>query len=374
MKVLVLAPPMGATGGIQRYTATLVLALGDILGDKGVRMLAVSGEPESRRDAPAALRPSVKLRFLLAAVTMAVRWRPQLVLCMHIGVAPAARIIQRLTGTPYWVTLHGIEVWGELSPSKLRALRGTQRLLANSRFTLEAARSRHALGEPSTSLLAPAFSGIQPSKETPLAQGHVDSQQAVVLTVGRLAASERYKGHDVMLDAWPIVLRQIPNAQYIIVGDGNDRPRLEARTRDMGLTGSVFFKGVVSGNELQACYDSCRVFALPARTVLDAHSPQGEGFGIVFLEAMAHGKPVVGPNAGAPAEFIRSGEHGLLVDPVKPEEVAGALIELLQHPDRARQMGHAAREWVQEQFSYEMFCRRLREILREQSLIHGTGA
>ncbi len=104
---------------------------------------------------------------------------------------------------------------------------------------------------------------------------------------------------------------------------------------------------------------------MPARTELDARTPRGEGFGIVFLEAMAHGKPVMGPRVGAPAEFIRSGEHGLLVDPASASEIAGALIELLEDPVRARRMGEAGRNWVAREFTFDRFCERLRDALSE---------
>jgi phosphatidylinositol alpha-1,6-mannosyltransferase len=186
----------------------------------------------------------------------------------------------------------------------------------------------------------------------------------MVLTVGRIASSERYKGHDVMLEAWPIVLRRLPEAVYWIVGDGDDRPRLESKTREQGITASVRFTGAVSPEELAICYHRCSVFAMPARTVLDARAPRGEGFGIVYLEAMAHGKPVVGPRVGAPAEFIKAREHGLLVDPASASEVAGALIELLENPERARQMGEAAQKFVTSEFSFESFCKRLNEGLQ----------
>ena len=187
----------------------------------------------------------------------------------------------------------------------------------------------------------------------------------MVLTVGRIAASEQYKGHDIMLEAWPAVLRRVPDAVYWIVGGGDDRRRLESRARELGIAGSLHFAGSISHEELDVCYDRCCVFAMPARTDLDRCMPRGEGFGIVFLEAMAHGKPVVGPRVGAPAEFIRSGEHGLLVDPTDSREVAEALIELLENPARARRMGDAAREWVAHEFSFDKFCKRLHDALQE---------
>ena len=368
MKIMVLAPPMGAIGGIQNYTATLVRALREIIGEKNVRMVAVPAEAAPSADGNAALGRITKLRFLFRAVSSAIFFRPRLVLCAHVGISPVARLIQRLTGTPYWVMLYGIDVWCELAPAKVEALRAAEQLVAISKFTLESASARHGLQRSKSVFLAPTFSIDESRSAENQPSTFASKQTPVVLTVGRLAASERYKGHDVMLEAWPMVLREIPEARYIIVGDGDDRSRLENRAEEMGLSGSVTFKGGVSGAELQSCYDDCRLFALPARTELDSRAPRGEGFGIVFLEAMAHGKPVVGPNVGAPTEFIHDGEHGFLVDPVNPAKIAEALVELLAHPERARQMGEAGRTWVQREYRYEMFRERLRKILQAHSL------
>jgi len=166
-----------------------------------------------------------------------------------------------------------------------------------------------------------------------------------------------------VLRALPQVLKEIPNITYVIVGDGDDRPRLESLAQQLGVLDHVVFAGRVSNAELRAYYQNCEVFVMPAKTVLDDRSPKGEGFGIVFLEAMAFGKPVIGPNYGAPTEFIRHGEHGLLVNPESPEEVAEALIQLLSSPDLARQMGEAARQWVLQEYSYSRFRERLAKIL-----------
>jgi glycosyltransferase involved in cell wall biosynthesis len=367
MKILVLAPPMGATGGIQNYTATLARALGEIIGEKNVRMVAVPAEVATRANGRAGLGRVTKLRFLFRAIEMAVRWRPRLVICAHVGVAPVAMIIRRVTRAQYWVILHGIEVWGELSASKRRALRGAKQLVSVSKFTAQVVGERQGLQTEAIAILPPAFSSDAAQERN--SSKEIEPGQHIVLTVARLAASERYKGHDVMLDAWPAVMREVPGAQYVIVGDGDDRARLQSRVAETGLTNSVSFRGSLSGTELQSCYDECQVFALPARTELDPRSPRGEGFGIVFLEAMAHGKPVVGPNVGAPAEFIRAGVDGLLVDPLHSGEVATALIELLQNPDRGQEMGKAGREWVNQQFSHEKFRERLNGILRANSFL-----
>jgi len=364
-KVLVLAPSLKSIGGVQNYIRTLVDALNVVLGSDRVRVVAVAGDPEVRGDGNLALSQTVKLRFLASAFATAVAWSPDLILCAHVGLAPAARVIQKVTRTPYWLVLYGIEVWGDLPAAKAKALRGADRYVSITRFTLDAMVARHNLKEPRASILPPTL--LKSRQQSP-DSNYVASKDPVrptVLTVGRIAASERYKGHDAMLDAWPEVLRRVPQAVYVIVGDGDDRRRLESRASEMGITDSVRFAGSVSPQELDVCYDRCSVFAMPARTELDARTPRGEGFGIVFLEAMAHGKPVVGPRVGAPAEFIRSGEHGLLVDPADSGELAGALIELLEDPARAKRMGEAGKNWVAREFAFDKFCERLRDALLE---------
>jgi glycosyltransferase involved in cell wall biosynthesis len=366
-KVLVLSPSLKTLGGIQSYTRSLVGGLTELLGADCVRVVTVPAEPKARPDGSAALTRYVKLKFLLLAFRSAFVWRPDLVICTHLGTAPAARLIQTFTGIRYWLVLHGIEVWGNLPPAKERALRGAQRYLVLTRFTLDATVKRHALGERDYFLLPPPLASAPVHSECEDLFAPSDVGRPIVLTVGRLAVSEQYKGHDVMLQAWPAVLRRVPDAVYWIVGDGDDRDRLESFAQELGIADSVRFAGTLSGANLNACYEACSVFAMPARTELRPAVPRGEGFGIVFLEAMAHGKPVVAPRFGAPAEFIRPGKHGLLVDPEDSVEIAEALVSLLEDPPRARQMGVTARDFVAREFSNETFRARLGGALQEGS-------
>jgi len=361
-RILVLAPSLKSIGGVQNYTKVLLDALADVVGKGNVRCVAIPEDPAPRNGEPPALGISTKLHFAASALAATVSWRPNLVICAHIGVAPLGRAIQRLTGIPYWIVLYGIEVWGDLSAAKRSALKRAARLVAITQFTLDVTVGRHALGHPSAIILPPTLPRQSPPPAEPT-DGVPKGTPRIVLTVGRIAASERYKGHEIMLRAWPSVLRRLPGAEYWIVGDGDDRQRLEALSRELGVAGATRFLGSVSPEKLAVCYHRCCVFAMPARTELDGAVPRGEGFGIVFLEAMAAGKPVVGPRMGAPAEFIRSGEHGLLVDPSSAAEVADALVELLDDPARAGKMGAAAKEWVTREFTFERFCDRLRRAL-----------
>jgi phosphatidylinositol alpha-1,6-mannosyltransferase len=185
-----------------------------------------------------------------------------------------------------------------------------------------------------------------------------------------MVAWERYKGHDVVLRALPSVVAKIPNLTYVIVGGGDDRLRLERLAQELGLNEHVIFTGEVTESELAALYHRSEVFLLPARTVIDEYNPKGEGFGIVFLEAMAFGKPVIGPNYGAPAELIRHGECGLLVDPEDPAAVADALIHLLNAPKEAKSMGESASRWVRQAYSFNSLCRRLGELLVDSGYVN----
>ena len=365
-KVLVLSPSLKGIGGVQNYINTFVDALREILGADRVRVVAVPEEARARDGRPPALRTSAKIRFLISAFAAAISWRPDLIICAHVGLAPVCSLIRKFSRTPYWVVLYGIEVWGDLSTAKRDALKGAARLASITQFTLDATVKRHSLGDISAVILPPTLPKQSTSSATTNPGPSPESQPPVVLTVGRLAASERYKGHDAILEAWPSIVSRVPDAVYWIVGEGDDRQRLESKARELGIAGTVRFLGSVSPQDLAVCYDRCRVFAMPALTDLNGPVPRGEGFGIVFLEAMARGKPVIGPLAGAPAEFIRSGEHGLLVDPESPAAVGGAIVELLSDPARARAMGIAARQWVDREFSFESFCGRLREALAKK--------
>ena len=362
VKTLVLAPSLARPGGIQRYTETLTRALGDLLGSQNVRRMT---SPEvSKVDGQLKLTAGAKWRFAAQALREAAYWRPDLIVCVHRGLAPIGWLAGKLGRRPYWVIVHGIEAWHPLPHLMRASLRQADLVVTTSAFSHQQVMTLHQLSpEHMTRLPCVLDSRLLKlgSAENSL-RGRLPEGRRLILTVARLAASEQYKGHDIVLRALPRVLARVPDTTYLIVGDGDDRPRLEAMARQLDVEAHVVFTGDVTEAELAACYRASEVFVLPARTQLGDH-PQGEGFGIVFLEAMAFGKPVIGPNYGAPVEIIRHGEHGLLVDPEDPEAVARALIQLLVAPDAARSMGRAASQWVAREYSYECFRERIRRLL-----------
>ena len=181
----------------------------------------------------------------------------------------------------------------------------------------------------------------------------------VVLTVGRL---EEHKGIDAVIEAMPVVRRSVPRARYVVVGDGPDRARLESLVGRLGLGECVRFAGYVSEEEKYAWYDRCDVFVLASRPLSDGSV---EGFGIVFLEANAFGKPVIAGRSGGTADAVLDGRTGLLVDPADVGALSEALARLLTDPALARKLGASGRERVVSDMSWLRQASRLAEAMRE---------
>lgn len=178
----------------------------------------------------------------------------------------------------------------------------------------------------------------------------------VLLTVARLVGR---KGIDTVLRALPRVAADVPDVVYLIVGDGPDRGRLEHLAAEVGVAGRVRFLGRVPYAEVPALFNTCDVFVMPSRNA----EPDVEGFGIVFLEANACGKPVVGARAGGIPDAIIHGETGLLTTPGDPADLARALLCLLRHPETAQRLGAQGRQRVLERGTWDHSAARLGDAL-----------
>jgi glycosyltransferase involved in cell wall biosynthesis len=182
--------------------------------------------------------------------------------------------------------------------------------------------------------------------------------KTVLMTFGRLASEERYKGFDEILDVMPALNRGMRNLKYVICGDGPDRPRLEAKVQKLGLGEQVVFTGFVDEARKADYYRLADAYVMPSR---------GEGFGIVFLEAMACGIPVMGSRVDGGREALLDGALGELVDPAQPEEVRAGVVRTLQRA-RGRPRGL-------EQFSSDAFGERVAAIVRDAlgGVVGGAG-
>jgi phosphatidylinositol alpha-1,6-mannosyltransferase len=302
-----------------------------------------------RRRAPVHPHPIARIYQLvilgLCAARLVRRERVSAVHVAHLYLGPIALALRRLLGIPYVLYLHGGEIapymrWRPIRRFAEAVVRGAGRVVVNSEFT-----RRHyaALGmaHPSTDVLAPGADVVRfrpdAGPEAARARYRADGTRTI-LTVGRLI--ER-KGHDMVIAALPQIRQAAGAVRYVIAGAGPEEPRLRALARRVGCADDVVFAGHVPDDDLPAVFAACDVFVMPSRAL--AQRDGIEGFGIVFVEAGACGKPVVGGKSGGMADAVADGVTGILVDPENVDEIAGAVSGLLRDRATAGRMGAEGR-------------------------------
>lgn len=300
-----------------------------------------------------------KTRFTATAIRAA-RRHAKVVLAGHPNLGPITQAMKLVA--PRLRTIictHGVEVWEPLPALRRLALRRAHVVLAPSRDTANHVVEQQVRNERIRVLpwaLDPEFetTSTNPTQKK-LPEGYPEGR--VILTVGRWQANERYKGMDTLITALPRLLTRWPELQLLAVGDGDDRPWLEDLAEQNGVNRHVHFLSGVNNEQLIACYEACEMFALPSR---------GEGFGLVYLEAMACGKPVIGGSHGGAPEVIEDGVTGYLVPHGDAAQLATSIETLLSDPAMAQKMGGRGRQRVERDFRFNVFAKSLKKILREQ--------
>jgi glycosyltransferase involved in cell wall biosynthesis len=349
-------------GGIQVYSAFILEALVNLYPNINYDIFLKHDTP-SRRN----LSCSCKTHFHFAGVcplwlrtpayaTQIIGrglWqRPNLIITTHLHFTVAAYWLKRLTGIPYWTVAHGIEAWNIQHPALQNALRDTDRILAVSSYTRDRLLKEQNLDPDKISLLPNTFDSnrfqIAPKPSYLLERYGLTLKQPIILTVSRLASAERYKGYDRILEALPQIRQVIPDVHYVLVGKGNDRPRIEQLIAQLQLQDCVTLAGFVPDDQLGDYYNLCDVFAMPSKR---------EGFGIVYLEALACGKPTLGGNQDGAIDALCHGELGVLVNPDDTDAIAQTLIEILQgtYPNPLIYQPEGLRQKVIDTFGFERF-------------------
>ena len=171
-------------------------------------------------------------------------------------------------------------------------------------------------------------------------------QKRILLTVGRL---QRRKGHDMVIKALPRIKQRFPNVHYVVVGTGEELSSLQKLASEEGVTDSVLFVGYVPDHEIPSYYAACDIFLMPNRQI----EADIEGFGMVFLEASAAGKPVIGGKSGGTDDAILDGITGLRINGDNVDQITDAVLALLSDPQKASALGANGRRWVQETFTWD---------------------
>lgn len=258
----------------------------------------------------------------------------ELVTGSWLGIA-----LKKLFGCKLVIYVHGEEITtrtdGRLGRKRKQFLLAADKVVAVSSFTCDA---MSALGVPAESMVL-IQNGVDIDQFTPgerdpelIARHGLDGKQ-IVLTVGRLVAR---KGADMAIRAMKQVVAQRPDVHYLIVGDGEMRAELEYLIDSEGLQQQVTLVGKVSESDLLRYMRLCDLFLMPNRTMPDGDT---EGFGLVFREANACRKPVIGGRAGGAVEAVVDGFSGLLVDGGKPDDIAAAVLRILGDRELADKLG-----------------------------------
>jgi len=277
-----------------------------------------------------------------------------------------ARMVKKSTGRPYLCYVHGEEMGcGETSRQlgwmMRRVLDDAQIVIANSQNSATILCDQWHVPPERVRVMHP---GVDIERFTPAPRDRLTraglgwNERPVVLTVGRL---QRRKGHDQMIRAMASVRQVIPSVLYAIVGEGEERPYLEALVRENELTGHVQFLGELDAARLATCYQQCDLFVLPNRNI----GGDIEGFGMVRLEAQACGRPVLAGDSGGTAETMRLDETGRIVDCTSATKLAAVVVELLTDPARCDAMGRAGRRWVVEQCAWDTLARQAARLFAE---------
>jgi glycosyltransferase involved in cell wall biosynthesis len=353
-------------GGIQRVNCMLLEMLGEFAATTPTEVEIFSFADQAGASASAlASRPEFRWHAFArsrGAMARGVAWKlihlpPDLALFTHANLLPLAGLVHLLRpAAKVAVLAHGVEVWKTLPAPVRRSLQKADAVIAPSVFTRDKIIETNGVESSRVAVLP---HGLDASWR--VADGGTRQRgRKCLLSVSRLRAADRYKGVDTVLRALPTVLKQHPEIIYKIAGDGDDRARLQKLATDLGVENGVEFCGEVTGHQLHDLYSQADIFVLPS---------QEEGFGIVFLEAMSYGLPVVAARAAATPEVVQDEITGLLMASGQPgaiaENLGNLLGDLLGDEARCRALGDAGRQRVLRAFQFEHFSRRWQRLLVE---------
>ncbi|MBL0900865.1 MAG: glycosyltransferase [Reyranella sp.] len=311
----------GARGGIARYNQDLFEALAE-KGDAEIVILPRLGNatglslPQGLTQKPAIFS---RLGFSLAAFGAAWRHRPfDVVFCGHLFMAPLAFVIARLLGARCWLQAHGTDVWKDRRTMARRMIERADLVSVVSRETRRILLGWVDLPPERVRVLPDTVQDVfTPGPPSPALRAALRLGDApVLLTVGRLAAAERYKGHEAVFSVLGALREKHPGLIHLVAGDGDDRRRLEQAAADLAPAGAVRFLGYVPDWELPDLYRSADLYVMPSTE---------EGFGIVYLEAAACGLRVVGGRGGGTADAIPE-RVGVIVDPADRAALTAAIL------------------------------------------------
>ena len=360
-------------GGIQVYGAFLIQALEQVLPISD-RHVFLKNDTHATEDIKFNKQTKISfagrwkatfwhtLIFAAQVLLFAIAESPDLIICGHINFSPLAAKIFKLLRIPYWVIVYGLDAWNIEDSSKIYGLKSAQKIVSIGGYTRDRVIAEQNIPPDHILLLPVTFDArqftVKPKPQYLLDRHQLQPDQPIILTVTRLASGDRYKGYDQIIQALPAIRLRIPNIRYLLVGKGNDRDRIEGIIDDMNIRDCVTFAGFAPDNELADYYNLCDVFAMPSKR---------EGFGIVYLEALACGKPTIGGNQDGAIDALCNGELGVLVNPDSIDEIAETIVQILmnKHSLSILYEPEILRQKVVEKYGFDQFKQNLSYLLAD---------
>lgn len=338
MRTLLIAPgTVPSHGGIQAVSNLSWLALSEL----GPVEALILGEANSVHR-QAVFCTQSKWQLALAAFLQ--HYSARCVVVQHIGLLKLLPLIRGFRGEVN-LFLHGIEAWRPHGCLTRYMLHRVDHFFSNSWFTWNRFVSYHPnLGERKHTVV-PLGIG------SPHSGGTMELGTRSALILGRLSTGENYKGHQQLISVWPRVRSAVRGAELWVAGDGNLRPSLERLAHEVGVSGSVRFFGRVTEEEKYRLLTASRCLTMPST---------GEGFGLVYLEAMRLGRPCLVSNSDAGREVVNPPEAGLAVDVTNPIALSDAVVRLLTEGEEWQRWSVAARRRYESQFTAIHFQERLK--------------
>lgn len=301
-----------------------------------------------------------KIKFVLSSFWYALKDRASFIICGHINLSFPCLILSWVFKIKYLLLTHGTDVWNIKSKFKLKLLKYAYKLISVSRYTVYKIEQQITLRQDNIIILPNSIDAARfapEAKPSLLVKKYNLEGFKVILTVARLDTADQGKGYDMVIAALAEVTKVIPCVKYILVGDGTDVPRIKNLISSLGCKDKVILTGFVSDDDLVSYYNLCDCFVMPSKQ---------EGFGIVFLEALACGKPVIAGNVDGSKDALLDGELGILVDPDDINDISQAILDVLRGnlPSRLLDADYLRNKVIQH-FDINGFSSKVKEIFAE---------
>jgi asparagine synthase (glutamine-hydrolysing) len=366
-RIMLLMPEIAASrgGGIYQVGCSLMRLLSKERQENGIECQVLSlGQPDRDADSQKYVQEwdkrmtcfgTHRLAFVRAAVASLASWADVMV-STHVGLTSLVNFVPRMLRPTTLTFVHGIEVWRPLNWRHRSALRNSDYVAANSRFTAHKASEYNPwLGGIHCCHLGIALGEVaEPASNEELLR--LAPTRHDILIASRMAKGQCEKGHRALIAAMERVVAAMPDARLIIAGTGDDVSTYRDIANRSRAAKNILFTGFVSSSVLRGLYRQVGLFAMPSIQ---------EGFGLVYAEAMAAGLPCVASNCDAAGEVVLDGETGLLVDPSDHDALAGSLLKLLQDDEYRQRLGSQGRKRFEEHFTEEKFHERAWNLINE---------